>query len=476
MPAQGEYGDWPGTGQPDGLVVKAPAVGFAGGKNIILDKFDRSWSEIDFQKSLLTGDAVSPDGLANTGYIDQILDLIKELELPEGWLDVIGNVVIAPVTPLPPMDQRPGLGTIDLNLNWPEGFPARPFFTDPPTPDLSFTAPTKPDDINPTIDHVDDAFNSEVFSALTTAILSDINNNGRAWGAETEQAIYDRAISRNRLSNESEYQKGLAHISSIGSAMPEGAASSLIYRMQELLGEQESDINNDILVNQAKLAWDASMSAQDRAVQVEQILRAFYESTQNRSLEVQKAAGDLTVRVYAAQIDAYIKEWEGVRIKLEAEVQKLDVVLKRNAVYLELYKADWEAYKAQVDAVARENEAKASVLESESRAYVAETGAYEAWYNALTSYQKMQIDSATLELDKAKAELEFTLQELFSRTGIQVDSLKALTEFATQAIASALNAVGASIGHSTSSSDRLSESFNHGDNFSENHNFDDTET
>lgn len=439
------------------------AAGWVSGRNLLIEKYDSTLEYINIQQASLAE------------YLEEYQDLIDTFQLPEGWEDVLDDVIIKDVTGIDPA-ARPGIGNLTLNTNWPTNFPLQPFLADPPEIDLGYSDPVKPDAVNPTISHVDDTFNSDVYAALTEVILNDIRNNGRGWGAATEDAIYERAKSRFRKANEAEYIKGLNFIGNIGAAMPEGASVAMIYRLQETIAEQESDINNDIIANQSKLAWDADQAAQDRAVQVEQILRAFHEQKNSRSLEAEIANGNLVMQVYAEQVRGYIAEWEGVKLNLESQMMKTDVVLKRNALLVDRYRAEWDGYKAQVEAIASENESRTRALEAEARAYIAETSAYEAWYNALSQQQIAELKKAELQLEKAKAEMNATLQALIATSNLKSDAIRAMSEMAAQAVASGMGAFNASIGHSTNSSEGISESYSHSDGISESHSFDETAT
>ncbi|MCP4493231.1 MAG: hypothetical protein GY820_38905 [Gammaproteobacteria bacterium] len=438
-------------------------AGYVGGRNVLLEKFDQVYTYVEEQQQSLEE------------YIVDFKELVAEFEMPNGWQNVLGNVVIADVAALDP-SVRPSLGTIDLNNNWPTAMPVAPVLADSPNIDLGYTKPTKPDSVNPTINHTDDAFNSDLFADIVSSILDDIRNGGSGWGATVEQAIYDRARARNRIANEAEYEKGLDHISEIASMMPAGARNALQSRMQGILGEQATNINNDIIAVQAKLAWDATMSAEDRAVQVEKILRDFHDAKQNRSLEVEKANGDLVLKVFAELIKAFLAEWEGVIADLEAQAKAIGVTLQQNQLKNEKYKISWEGFKYQIEAVASENDSKAKSLEAESRAYVAESSAYEAWYRSLTEHQKAQLEKSRLELDKAKAEMQSTLEALIAINALKKEAISEMAGMANQAIASGTNATNASVGHSTSGTSTLSERYGFTASIGEDHKFDETAT
>jgi hypothetical protein len=436
-------------------------AGYVGGRNLLIEKYDQTLEYVNAQQTALDA------------YLDDYQNLIDEFDLPNGWEDLLGDVIISDVPQLD-LGSRPTLGSITLNDNWPTTFPIAPLLDVAPAFDLSYTEPTAPTDVNPTIDYVNGAFNSDLYADLSAAILDDIRNGGDGWGGTAEQAVYDRAISRNRLANEAEYLKGRNHIANVGAAMPGGAKIALLYRMQERVGVQETDINNDILTSQAKLVWDANQSAQERAVNLEQLLRTFYDGQENRTLDADKAAADLILRVYAERWGGFIANWEGIKVGLEAQSARISVVIQNNQLLIDKYKTEWDGFQSQTEAIASENESKTRGLEAESRAYAAESAAYATWYNALSEQQKTLLEKSRLDLEKASAELKATIDSTVSLSALKQEALNAQANITSQAVASGMNAVNTSVSHGTSGNESVSERFDHGDSISETHSFSET--
>ncbi len=99
-----------------------------------------------------------------------------------------------------------------------------------------------------------------------------------------------------------------------------------------------------------------------------------------------------------------------------------------------------------------------------------------AWFAALSENQKTKIENTRLELERAVQTVRVMLDSNISANSLREKILDTMGGISSQVLASALNAVNTSIGHSTSASEQRSENWGHSDSLRESHSFNDTVT
>ncbi len=411
------------------------------------------------------------------GYLADMARLADEFEMPKGWDDDLEDIEIRDIVEIDP-GSVPSFGDIDLPTNWPdpEDFPILGALQPAPAVDLSIDEPDDPLPINPSISHEDAVYTSELWLAVYNKVLNDIQNGGTGLEPAVEQAIYDRAIERQRKVNDDQYIKLMAAVGANGFDMPPGALNGVQQTIADELLRQAVEINEKIFINQAELAQKNTHFMVERAGAMEGILREFHNNRENRSLEAKKAAAELVVQVYSEDIKAYISKWEGQKLKLQASTALIDSVLKENSFIIEGFKAKMEGVVAQIDGVAKQTTAMVEGYKGEVAGYSARVDATTAWYKALSEEQKAYLGKAELELKKAIAEIQAELSGYNSFNELKKQLTTDMANIASQSVASALNAVNASASMSYSGSESASESYSHGDSVSESHSFDETPT
>ncbi len=408
-------------------------------------------------------------------YLDDMSNLSEEFELPDGWNDALGDVVIRPVEEFD-FGAAPRFGDLELPDDWPDTFPILGALKPAPEVNLAITEPTEVTEINPSISHQDRSYSSDLWLAVYAKVLSDIQNGGTGLEPAVEQAIYDRARERERKANDEQYTKLMASVGSSGFDMPPGTVTAVQQTMAEELLRQGVDVDEKIIINQAELAQKNTHFVVERAGSMEIILRDFHNNRENRSLDAEKAAADLVVQVYSENIKAYISKWEGQRLKLTASTTLIDSVLKENEFIIEAFKAEMDGVVAQIDGVSKQTTAMVDGYQGEVDGYTARVNATSAWYRALSEEQKAQLGVAEIEIRKAIAEIEAEISGYTSFNDLKRQLITDMGNIASQSVASALNAVNASATMGYSGSDSNSESWSHSDSLSESHSFDETPT
>jgi len=433
------------------------------------------------QKELVTSRFDQTIGLAESmqvkvdAYLQAMDDLSAEFELPDGWDDALSDVVL---DPLPSYDfgQAPSFGDLDLPDDWPDTFPILSALKPVPEVDLSIDEPIAPDEISPSISHIDATYTSGMWLALYNKVLNEIEAGSTGLEPAVEQAIYDRAKERQRKENEAQYNKLMDAIATTGFDMPPGAVVGVQQTMAEEILRQAVDINEKIFIAQGDLAQKNTHFMVDKGVTLEGLLREFHNNRENRMLEAEKATGALVVQVYEANVKAYMSRWEGQKLKIEAGISQIDAVLKENQFLIEGFKAEMEGAVAQIDATAKQTDAMVEGYKGQVAGYTAQVGATATWYKALSEQQKNQLGVAEIELRKAIAAIDSEVKGYVSYNDLKRQLITDMANIASQSVASALNAVNASASLGYSGSESVGESWNHSDSIGETHSFDETPT
>lgn len=180
--------------------------------------------------------------------------------------------------------------------------------------------PTAPEDSSLSMTGIDDLFTVEEIEALGTGL-----------GADVENAIWERAKSRMEIDNLQKYTEAETYFSSRGFDLPPGALSGRLMDVLVEIARNESYLNNDIMVEQARLAFE------NRKVAL------------NYSIEKYKAQ----VMGEASRIESIVKVWLG---KVEAYKAQTGVTIAYLELEIKNFLAKVEQAKMQSDAILKRAE------------------------------------------------------------------------------------------------------------------------
>lgn len=457
MPFSGTYFDLT-EGHVDPL-----AAGYSGGQNILNDKYNQTFTLVEEQKERV-----------NT-YLAELNETLESVAMPSGWQQTLRDVVISDIQGIDHLSVTapgtPSLEGFDEVI-----FPLAPVLKSAPSVDLNYDKPTKPLDVNPVLGYNETPYNSDMWYDLFTKVHDGVLNGGTALSADAEDAAYSRAKNRQRTEHEEAYAKALAEIKVKGIKFPQLAVKAIEAKFAASVARDRTDLLSDIMLKQAQLANDNTRFLIERGADLEKILRDFHVKNQTLTLEAKKAAARLILDNYAEKNKAYIAQWQGIAEELRAKVAAVEVVVAENKVLGEAYKIATDGAIAKTNQIAKERDSLVEGYKGEVSAYESKVRAQTAWYNALTENQKAKLEKNRLELQKAVEEVKATLDSNVSLNNLREKILEAMANIAAQVMASALNAVNTSIGHSTSASESRNESWSHSGSGAESHTFDETTT
>lgn len=357
-------------------------------------------------------------------------------EMEDTDIEVIGNVPVFDVAkpsiyiPELPEDDFP-VFTDDAPTTSEVNLPNKPSYVLPALPTIDDVSIPSPPDYNiasfegdmPVVDltapetmfvYNEAQYSSEVADKLAANLLYDLTNGGTGLNTETEQAIWDRATARQDVENEKAYTEAMEFHSSRGFTLPEGVLNANLIEVNNRINQRKDDLNNDILINQSKLAQENTQFAISQAIGMEQNLMSNSNLVQNRAFEVAKATVELANDVYRIKIEQFAARLEGYRVQAQVYETKIRA---------EISKAEF--YKAQIEGIKAGTEVKSLLI---------------AAYNSQIEGIKSLIQMYGVEMEAAKVQADIDRIKLDAyKTKAQVFGIK------TDAMTSKYNAYQARI-------------------------------
>lgn len=337
---------------------------------------------------------------------------IKSIKLPEGPPSLAQPVL--PVEPDYVLPDPPTLG--DLKL--PEVPDIQIPIFDKSLKDITIEIP-----VPESFAWQESPYNSEIWSSFLVKVRDGIINGGTGLNPEVEQAIFDRAKYRQLIENDKAYREVEHYFSARGYELPPGAMASRLAEVTVEILRANTDLNEKVMIEQAKLAQDNTHFMLEMGRQAEVILREFHNAQEDRTLEAAKAVVALSVDVINAHIS---------RQNVHIEVYKAEV-----AIYGELVRAalsQVELFKAQVDGVKVSAEVQRVQVEIyKAQVGVAETAAriYSIRLEGTKILQqlealKIEVYKAEIDIYSASIAAEKTKIDIYSAK-IEAEKIKAIT-------------------------------------------------
>jgi len=397
-----------------------------------------------------------------------LTDYLTEFSMPSGWMSALDDVALTAIT-VPEYNQRTPPGPLVLPDDWPDDFPTLPGLASSPVTDFSYTKPVKPDQVSPSMDYTPGVYSSTMYTAVYNSIYTYLQNPAIGVPETIWTAIAARRRYNHALATAEKYAADMRAAGATGFEFADGMIAGIQEDASMNILMQDDDTENAILIQSSELAQKMQMFAVEKGLQLEQLLRDFYNNYENRSLEANKTISQFIIQVYAENVKGYIAEWEGVKAELEAKISVVELVIKENTLIIEGFKAEAAAYVANVEAVSKKTDGIVRGFEGEVAGYEAQVKADTSYYQTLTEIQKAQIEYARIKLEKAVAELKALLDSQVSFDTLKANIAEKIGSIAQQAVSGALNAVNASASLGFTASESMSEDWKHSDSINESH-------
>lgn len=429
--------------------------------------------------------SIDPNGATIRGYMDEFFERVEaeQIKVDTAITElkaVVGTFnsdfepvdVDVPTIDGPPFPEKPTWPPLDLDTDYPDGIGEAPILMPFGNMDFEYTTPTMPDEISGNFAWELTDYTSEMWSALFNKVHGDILNGGTGLTQPVYDAIVSREQEARRINQEREYIKGLSAVGSTGFNLPSGHVAAFQAEFQRDIVARDQDSLNNIIIKDFDLATENTRFAVTTGKELEQMLRATWESAQKLSLEAAKAVHDYVLAVYEANVKRYLALWEGIKIDLEALKLKIDTIAAYNEGQIKVFLGRAEAYRAEIEAIVAKNKGIVDARTGEIEAYKAEIEAINVQYMALVEEAKLAIEAAKLEVMQAIESSKIDLDGYIAETGLAEKIAEAIMSIGGQSVASTLGAINTSMTNTYSTTATKSENWGHDESLFEGWSYD----
>lgn len=396
--------------------------------------------------------------------IDDMQGLLKNYDPPE--IDVDTEV---PKAEGPNYPSSPNLGPLNLDQNWPTSYPTAPNLLPYGVLDFSFLEPTPPDDIDSNFSWLGSEYSSELYNALFDRVIDNVINGGYGLTETVHSSIIEMAREAKRISQDRLYREALDSVGESGFNLGSGILGGLQAETFRELAKLDQDFINNTEIKNFDMATENTKFFVSTGVDLEKLLRAAYEASENRSLESAKFAKDITIQVYSEFVKTYLAKWQGVKVNLEAFLGKIEAITAHNVGQVSVFEGAWKGISAQVGAIASKNDSIISDRRNQVEIYKAEVDAVSSQWNTAIANANFELEGVKLEVQLAVEEAKTNLEAYTGQADLGRNISDSIAKIAAQGMASALGIIHTSLSSSYSGSEAISESWSHGESLSESH-------
>lgn len=381
--------------------------------------------------------------------------LLSELNLDEL------NMPEAPVMPTMELPNSPGMAEIPLparpqidtdiqipetpTLDLPEMDKLKeieiPVFEFPELPDFDGEPPsiseiTVPDVF---IEWDEPEYKSEILDELTDYIKKGIMEGGTGLPAPIEEALFNRARSRESKETLRAVQEVVNDWSTRNFSMPPGMLVKQVASIREQGQLRVSELNRDILIEASKMEIEQLRFLVQQGMSLEQLTSNIFQNVTNRLFEIARYNAESKINVFNAQIAFFNAQNEAFSVLSSVYKTKLDGALAKlsayktavdaqvaigqvNEQYVQVYRAKMDAVLSNVEvykALVQGASVRADVIKNQFDAYRADVQAYSEQINA----EKVKVEAyeAQIRGESTKANLFETQARAYASTiqGVQ---------------------------------------------------------
>jgi hypothetical protein len=244
-----------------------------------------------------------------------------------------------------------------------------------------------------------------------TRIIELMTDGATGLDAEAEAAIWDRMRSRQESENLRQYTEAEQYFSARGYVLPPGALAGRLQEIAIEIARNNTYMNNDITVEQAKLAQTNFQFVMER----------------------------------------------GAAALIEMMKASISSVIEFNKGTIEAFSADVERYKQEIVEMISEIESQTKIYMAEADVYKTTAMVESADIEAKININKMRLEEAIAKSNVNLKEAEIELDAATKVFNLQVEAMKANAQVHAQIAASALSGVNASASMGFSGGASMSE-------------------
>lgn len=164
-------------------------------------------------------------------------------------------------------------------------------------------------------------------------------SGGSGIPAEVEQAMVERAMSREDQIAAREIDAVAEEFSARGFTMPTGMQAARADEMRQTLALKKLDLNRTLTIEFAKWQIENVRFGVEQGLAAENVLINIFQNMANRMLDAAKFQVDAQIKVYDAQVGLYNARVNAYQIR----AQVFDILVRAELTSIEVYKAEIEA-------------------------------------------------------------------------------------------------------------------------------------
>lgn len=275
-----------------------------------------------------------------------------------------------------------------------------PFLTAPlPTQYSAGTAPST------TVTYDNPDFSDAILDSLKSKLLTDLSTSSTGLGS-AEGGLFANAVARENDVLAEAYNQITTAFSSRGFDMPPGALSALQAQESNKSTIRLTDVNNNIMVESAKLAQAWNQTTVTASSQIIDVLARVFDSKIMRNFEAAKTSVALALEGFKAAIQVLVAN-------AELEGKYLGSVGSYNDVVSKKYSSEIMGETSRIGALSDTNKAKSSQFTAEIQGATAEVSALSDYNKALSQGYASAIQGASAEVS-AKSDYNKALSQGYS--------------------------------------------------------------
>lgn len=186
---------------------------------------------------------------------------------------------------------------------------------------------------------------SDVYADLIAKVLNDIRNGGTGLSVAVEADLYQRYLDRTRDENDRMYTETQNYWAARGFSLPPGALAGALNEINQQIARNNQAASRDITISQAELALKNTQFMVEMGAKLEGMIREFYATEMNRSLDAAKVGAQNAIEIYNAGVQLANLSLE----RFKAYAAAYETQVRSALVRVEIFKAQIEGAKVTAE-------------------------------------------------------------------------------------------------------------------------------
>jgi hypothetical protein len=269
-----------------------------------------------------------------------------------------------------------------------------------------------------TLAYVEPVYTSALKTAITTSLLSGVENGGTGLGATIETNLWNRDIERLSQQRDDDLEEAINFWGARGFTLPHGMVQKAIEVVQDKFTQNRAESSRNISNEQAKIAKEMTQFFLSTGLNLEQIELNHANNVANRALEAEKAVVQFSIDLFNSKASKFNLELS----RYQAQSAEIEARLKIQALILDQYRAELASVEIQdkIDRTAIDNyRAILSSHDASIKLYEAEVGAKIAEMNIEAKkidIFRSEIDAYVAQISAQKSEYDLYLAKIEGQT------------------------------------------------------------